>query len=201
MICSVYWIKDSSCFDVYSHGYVGVSQNPIHRFKQHKKKNNNIPKDRALTLEILFTGSREDCFLEELKYRPTKSIGWNRAVGGSQGFKQGFSFTEESKQKLKNAWTPERRLAASILKTAMNKTFKGIKRPKQSIAQLGSKNAMYGKPRSDEVKKKISKANLGKEPPNKQELYCIFCRQRTGKHVLFNRHTACFKKYCNEIGV
>jgi hypothetical protein len=193
-VTSLYWIRNSTCEKVEEHGYVGVSEDPEHRFKQHRKRNSRIPADAWI--EIIFEGTREECFIKEHALRPFKKIGWNNAVGGEQGFKIGFKHSDETKIKLKSAWTDDRRAVASKFRSEFNKSLVGQKRTAQSEAMLGDKNPMYGKTHDLETRLKISKSNIGKIPPNKQELYCIGCRQRTSLHVL-SRHKKCWIKYIN----
>lgn len=188
----VYWIRNTECTDIKIHGYVGVSQNPKRRLREHLKNNSRIPKD--VWIEIIFEGTREDCFLKEEELRPVKNVGWNRAVGGAQGFKKGFVHSEQTREKLKAAWTAERKQAASIQKAERNKLLKGQKRPKQSTAMSGSNNPMFGQTHSAEAIKKIVDANRGKIAYNRQDLYCIGCHRRASQHVLL-RHQKCWKKY------
>lgn len=188
----VYWIRNSECKDVKIDGYIGVSQNPERRFKQHLKKNERIPKDAWV--EILFEGTRIECFALEEKLRPLKNTGWNRAVGGAQGFKKGFTHSGITREKLKAAWTPERKKIAAKKKAEQNRQLIGQKRPKQSDAIRGSKNPMYGKTHSPESKQLIADANRGRIATNRQELYCVCCHQRASQHVLL-RHQKCWNNY------
>jgi hypothetical protein len=188
----VYWIRNAECVDIKTQGYVGVSQSPGRRLREHLKNNPRIPKD--VWLEIIFEGTRDECFQIEEEFRPKKNTGWNRAVGGAQGFKKGFIHSDETRKRLKVAWTEERKQIASEFRKQQNKTLIGQKRPRQSAAMLGEKNPMFGKTRTNETKKKLRVANLGKIPPNKQELYCVGCRERVSNHVL-KRHTKCWKAF------
>lgn len=182
----VYWIRNNSCTDIFTTGYVGVSKDPEHRFIQHKLKNKRISED--VWMEIIFEGTREQCFAKEIEFRPTKNIGWNRAPGGAQGFKLGFSNSAETKQKLKDAWIPERRARAAIFKSEQNKTFIGQKRPRQSEAIRGKNNPMFGKTHTVESREKIKNANLGKKCATRQEIFCIVCRKRAPMSILEKYH-------------
>lgn len=189
----VYWIIDKSCENILTDGYVGVSKDPDVRFKSHLRVNERIPKDAEM--KIVFSGTRAECFEEEKRLRPAKNIGWNRAPGGVQGFKDGFVHSEKTKAALKAAWSIERKKIASKFKAEQNHKLLGQKRPKQSKAMMGENNPMFGKERTLEVKQKIRDANLGKESPFKHEFYCVGCKQQASKHVIMNRHIKCFKKY------
>lgn len=122
--------------------------------------------------DIIFEGSRQECFKLEKELRPTKGIGWNNAVGGSHGWRNGFSHSDETKEKLKNAWTCERRAAASHSRPEHSEKMKGRKRPDHTIKMSGSNNPMFGKTQPEHVRTAISAARKGKSPSNKIEFYC-----------------------------
>lgn len=188
----VYWIYDNTCKDT-KDGYVGVTKYPKTRFSTHKR-NNRIPKNSKI--QILFEGSREDCFLHEKKLRPIAKMGWNNAVGGAHGWKIGFCHTDETKQILKEKWTNERKANASDRRKEQNKKLIGQKRPSQSIAMLGKNNPMYGTTRPDYVKEAVRNAHLGKEPVNKQQNYCPHCKKRVSISQMKKYH-GIGKKACN----
>lgn len=181
----LYWIFDNTCDDPTKDGYIGVSENATNRLKRHKK-NHRVPSDAEMI--VLFEGSRDECFNKEYEYRPEKKIGWNNAVGGKHGYRTGFTHSPETKLKLKNAWTDERKQKASEYKPGRNKNLIGKKRPNHSKAISGENNGMYGKTHSPEARAKISTARKGKEPHNKIDYYCIFCRKRIGPYVLKKYH-------------
>lgn len=168
----------------------------IHRedFRSHRRHNENIPIDAWV--EIVFSGTREECFAKELELRPRKKMGWNRAVGGAQGFKVGFCHSEKTKKKLRKAWTLERKKIASAWKSSHNVSLTGQRRPAQSAAMSGENNSMFGKTHSREARDKIRQANLGKTPPNKQTIFCIFCHQQAPLSILKKYHGAGKKNCC-----
>lgn len=181
----VYWIYDDSCSDVLIEGYVGVTKDVENRVKAHLRKN-RVPSDS--TYKILFEGTREECFNYERQLRPTKNIGWNNAIGGSHGWRTGFSHSEETKSKLKSKWTEDRKATASIFKIEQNKKLIGQKRPKQSKAMSGDKNPMFGTTRPDHVKEAVRNAHLGKEPANKQNNHCPHCGKRVSFSIMKKYH-------------
>lgn len=189
----VYWLHNHDCLDIETQGYVGVTKDLDTRLSAHKRRNPRIPED--VQMKIIFEGSREDCFELEEKLRPEPRIGWNSAAGGKHGWKIGFSHSDETKEKLKSAWTNERKEIASKWKAQENKKLKGQKRPKQSKAISGKKNPMYGNTHSEEAKAKISAVHKGKTPHNKSELYCIHCHARASKSILEKYH-GIGKKVC-----
>lgn len=189
----VYWIYSDESLSVKEHGYVGVTHDPSVRFKSHLKKTKNIAKDAKM--KILYEGSRDECFNLEFSLRPEPGIGWNRAVGGSHGWRHGFIHNESAKQKMRAAWNEERKAAASELKAKLNKELIGQKRPKQSQSISGDKNPMYGKTHTEESRQKIREANLGKPSSNKIEMYCIHCHKLVNPTNLKKYHDV-GKKNC-----
>ena len=180
----VYWVFDNTCSSI-DDGYVGVTAYPRTRLATHKRRG-RVPKESQM--KILFEGSRERCFEYEKDLRPLANIGWNNAPGGSHGWKMGFTHSDETKKILREKWTDERRLSASVLRKEENKKLVGQKRPNQSNAMTGEKNPMYGKPRTNHVKEALRKANLGREPSNKQKNYCSLCGERVSISIMKKYH-------------
>jgi hypothetical protein len=106
----VYWIYDNTCEDPITDGYVGVTEDVGRRLKAHKRKH-PIIKTKIVDIQILYEGSRDECFTFEKGMRPLKSIGWNSAVGGSHGWRNGFNHSLQSKAKMSAAWDLERKNA------------------------------------------------------------------------------------------
>lgn len=174
-------------------GYIGVSKNPFGRFKDHLSSS-RVPSNSKM--KVIFAGSRKECFDKERKYRPKPGMGWNSAVGGSHGFREGFVHSAKTKEKLKFAWTKERKERAKEWKANQNKLLIGQKRPKQSNAISGTNNPMFGKTHTLEAREKIKKANLSRESPpgNFQDLYCIRCHERASISRLERYHNRCKPK-------
>lgn len=193
-MCFVYWIFDHTCVDEKIEGYVGVSHDPQKRYQTHLRKK-RVPEHAIM--KILFEGSRDDCFKFERALRPFKSIGWNNAVGGSHGWRVGFSHDEVTKQKMREAWTETRREKASEHRKIINKSMCGQKRPKQSEAMKGDKNPNFGTKRPKHVREAVGAARRGKQASNRQELYCISCHERASFAILVKYHAKCFKRFCN----
>jgi GIY-YIG catalytic domain len=188
----VYWIYDETTIDPSNSGYIGVSKNPNRRFKTHLRKKRV---HENCNMKILFNGTRKECFIYERKMRPQKNIGWNNAVGGSHGWREGFTHSEEIRQLMKSRWTEERKKNAAILMSSRAHGFKGQKRPKQSIAMSGNKNPMYGTKRPPHVIEAIKRTHSGKPAINRQENYCIGCRQRVSQSRLLRSHKTCFDNF------
>lgn len=184
----MYWIFDESCVDPFKDGYIGVTKQLKIRLKSHLRFKRAPP---SSLVRIMFSGTREECFIFEKYLRPRKGIGWNNAVGGSHGWRVGFSHSDETRSKMKDAWTSQRREKASKLRKEINQRLIGQKRPKQSESMRGEKNPMFGTKRPEYVKEALRNAHKGKPSHNRQEIYCVGCRQRTSLSVLKKYHSKC----------
>ena len=109
----LYWIHNENHTNIFTEGYIGITNNPKRRYDAHKYKKQNpilenaFNKYKNLNLTILVVESKDYCKDLELKLRPHKEIGWNILPGGGlPPSKKGKSnpHTEESKQKIKNSW-------------------------------------------------------------------------------------------------
>lgn len=84
----IYWIHHINHFDIFSQGYVGISNQPSERFNQHKSNTNKhlsnaFDKYREdVVLDIILESSEEYCKYLEQILRPKENIGWNIAIGG-----------------------------------------------------------------------------------------------------------------------
>jgi hypothetical protein len=153
----VYWLRDETCIDPQVHGYVGVTLK--RQFKRRMRDHRYRRFKCRFYTTILFEGERSECFHIETILRPEKGIGWNRAIGGRDGYRFGFIHTKETKQKL-----------SSIAKgrPGWNKGRKGVysdeTKKKMSAAKKGKPSPRKGtknRPHSEETKKKISCALKG----------------------------------------
>ena len=97
---SIYWIKYKNHTDPYKDGYVGISKDPLKRFKEHKNsKDNNMVKGaikNGAHIEILFNNLSITEALEiEKSYRPKELMGWNLCEGGQlPPSKKGYKYKE-----------------------------------------------------------------------------------------------------------
>jgi hypothetical protein len=144
-------------------------------------------------IRILFEGSREECFAYEFTLRPNPNIGWNRAVGGAQGWRIGFSHSEETKSKMRDAKVGWKQSTQHVANRVAATT--GQKRLKQSFAMSGSRNPMFGTKRPKHVIDAMKNARRGKSSSNRQEIYCIGCRQKVNKTTLKKYHNKCFLNF------
>ena len=91
----VYWIHLESHIDKTKEGYIGVAQIFEQRMGNHLRKTSKLDSHfgRSIRLygwhnlikEVIFTGTKEECFELERSYRPDFQIGWNEAIGGNGG--------------------------------------------------------------------------------------------------------------------
>jgi hypothetical protein len=98
MIKEVYWIHTKDHSDIFSEGYIGVSNNAKTRWKsghQWQVKNNMHPNIRLtnainehgwnnLVMEVILIADSDYCHNIEQKLRPSEEIGWNLAIGGGK---------------------------------------------------------------------------------------------------------------------
>jgi predicted GIY-YIG superfamily endonuclease len=102
----VYWIRYKNHLDPYNDGYIGISKNPLKRFKEHKnsKDNNKVKgaiKNGAI-IEIICNGlSLIEALEMEKSYRPKELIGWNLCEGGQLPPSKNGKKYKEGKQILK----------------------------------------------------------------------------------------------------
>src|SRR5262245_39159905 len=77
----VYWLKDESCRDPLTDGYVGVTGKPGRvRLWQHRRFG-RFP-SASFDLIELWRGNRIECLRREALWRPKPNIGWNTKAGG-----------------------------------------------------------------------------------------------------------------------
>lgn len=145
---SVYWIRNASHTDIFSQGYVGVSNNVVKRWNSHKNKPTNYHFSNAVKMygwdnlvkEVVLLADEDYCLDIETKLRPNDKIGWNVVAGGG--------LPPSSKGKVLGAMSDETKRKISLAKT-------------------GGKGTRNGAVNSSEMREKISKALLGKVAWNK----------------------------------
>ena len=92
MSTSLYWIHHKDHTDMFSQGYVGVSNKVENRWFRHSRYSDNQHLKAAikkygwdnLIKEVVLIGKETYCYDLEAKIRPTKQIGWNIAEGGAK---------------------------------------------------------------------------------------------------------------------
>lgn len=149
----VYWIHLPDQADMYSQGYIGVSNNPTRRLQEHKISTGNKHLYRALIKysdrviqTVIFSGDTESCYLYEEQLRPIANIGWNINKGGiCPPSKLGWTPNAETLQKRSEG-------LRGIIRT--DRWCKNLSRTK-----AGDKNPMFGKsnPCTDEKRIRLIK--------------------------------------------
>lgn len=134
----VYWIHLESHTDILKEGYVGVTCDFESRMKRHltrtARSDNHF--GRAIIMygwinlvkEVVFTGTKEECFQYENKLRPDYQIGWNEAIGGE--YRDNSPFIDYQRR-INKGW---------------------------SYDKTGSKNPFFGKKHTPESRRKNSEA-------------------------------------------
>jgi predicted GIY-YIG superfamily endonuclease len=173
---SVYWLRLPEHTDMFTQGYVGISNNTQKRFSAHKKSKQNPHLFHAiekygfdnLIKQILLISDKTYCLDIEKKLRPEKMIGWNLEAGGgnppslknkssfSKGFvpwNKGLPMSDETKAKV----SASKKGAKLSVET----------RAKMTASRLGK--APYQM--TDEVRAKISASLMGNTPWNKGKKY------------------------------
>ena len=193
----VYWIHLPEHTDMFTQGYIGITNNINNRFEAHKNRPTNNHMKFAinkygwdmLIKEVILIASNSYCLAVEAKIRAEKYIGWNIVEGGGcppkaqkgmgkgrAAWNKGRSLSTETKAKLS---------AALRGRLAWNK---GIITPisvknKQSIAKLGKQSPRLGAKLSDDTKSKISASKKGFRLA--EEVYKKQALSRTGfKHEI-----------------
>jgi hypothetical protein len=87
----VYWIRHKDHADIFSQGYVGISNDFETRLRNHKSKPTNIHMKNVLNKygwenlikEKVLISTQEYCIDVEKQLRPVDFIGWNQTFGGN----------------------------------------------------------------------------------------------------------------------
>jgi group I intron endonuclease len=222
---SVYWIHHKDHTDMFSQGYIGVSDNVESRWKEHKLRGHNTHLQNAinkygwdnLVKEVIIVADRDYCLDLELKLRPKNQIGWNLMEGGGNppsalGKKFGPR-SEETKSKISAAkkghrHTPEVEaiIIEQLIENGKETQFtKGLVpwnlgKPVEEHVKEAIRNAHLGKILTEEHKQKISKSCIGRKMSleNKEKLKLI----NTGRPAAMKgKHFPTIKcSHCNKIG-
>jgi predicted GIY-YIG superfamily endonuclease len=97
---SVYWIRYKEHIDPHNEGYIGISKDPLTRFKEHKNSRDNNKVRGAIkngaNIEIIKNNlSLLEALELEKFYRPNELIGWNFCQGGQlPPNKKGYKYKE-----------------------------------------------------------------------------------------------------------
>lgn len=166
----VYWLYDSTCGLIEETGYVGVSIDCNRRLKEHLHEG-RMPADSVMI--ILFEGTREECYDKEIELRPKPGIGWNRAMGGQGGYRNGCSQETRDKMSAIRKGVPKSKehsdkvgaaqkgkIVSQEIRDKMSEASKGKKHSDETLAKMSA--AHKGKVFSKETRDRLSKAHMGK---------------------------------------
>lgn len=124
MSYNVYWLKLPEHTDMFSQGYVGITNSTKDRFESHKNRTQNKHLKNAidkygwdnLIKEVVLVSDKSYCLMIEKILRPLKNIGWNIIEGGGMppktlkgcnkgkpSWNKGKPHSEETRKKLSNA--------------------------------------------------------------------------------------------------
>lgn len=152
-ICYVYWLHRPEHTDIYSEGYIGITNNPGLRFRQHLKSAKAIKSNHKLynamskyadfVMKILVISTRDQCFEIEEKLRPENNIGLNTLRGGYATYLK--TTCKATKEKLsvsaKAAYAADPSLAARCGKTNTGRTLTQVHRERISLGGRGKQKA------------------------------------------------------------
>ncbi|KJR15248.1 hypothetical protein [Vibrio parahaemolyticus] len=94
LLYHIHYPKDSG---ILSEGYIGVTSNPLARYKDHKRERLKNHFKQGAVMTILEEGSREHISNRESELRPKEYMGWNKATGGlASGGTSGRKLTYKS---------------------------------------------------------------------------------------------------------
>lgn len=136
MTCSVYWIHHPKHTDMFTQGYVGITNNTKTRWNDHNKRPSNLHIERAikkygwdsLVKEVILISNRDYCLDIEVQLRPKNQIGWNVVLGGGNppsSLGKKFICSEETKLKLSIANTGKKHTPETQAKINLNLTEGG----------------------------------------------------------------------------
>jgi predicted GIY-YIG superfamily endonuclease len=114
---SVYWIRHQDHTDMFSQGYIGISNNVKRRMINHFNQPTNTHMKNAinkygwknLVKQVVLVADNDYCLDIEKKLRPVDFIGWNQNAGGGfppkpkKGMGKGRTLSQATKDKLSEA--------------------------------------------------------------------------------------------------
>jgi hypothetical protein len=134
----IYWIHSEYETDIYSQGYVGITNDLGRRIREHKSKD----WFSGRTVDVFLQGETDYCREVERLLRPKMNIGLNVASGG--GLPPNHTGLQRSDYTKK-------------LISENNVGFRGRKHSPETIAKMkAAKAGKPGKPHTEETKKKMS---------------------------------------------
>jgi predicted GIY-YIG superfamily endonuclease len=173
----VYWLHLSEHTNIFTQGYIGVSNNPKQRLWEHfndAKKDKHCNKYLSRILKkypnqliqtVVFEGKRDECYTYEENLRPTKNIGWNLNKGGeAPPSAQGRRLSYNHKEKIGKANTGRVYVCSEDTKKKISIALKGriISEDHKQKVREARKRQVF----TEESKKKMSESHKGNIPGN-----------------------------------
>lgn len=164
---NLYWIRHQDHTDIFSQGYVGVSNNVKKRWYDHKTYTNNAHLKHSiqkhgwdnLIKEVVLIADDDYCLNIEKQLRPSDKIGWNIVMGGGKPPSAlGKKFVRSQE------WKDKQRLG-KLGKPAWNKGLKLTEKQKENQFNLAEymkdkTQGFEGKRHTKETKEKISQTKM-----------------------------------------
>ena len=190
MHSNVYWIHHPEHTDMFTQGYIGVTNNTAKRFERHLNRTQNNHLSNAikkyswgtLVKQVVLKAGEAYCLDMETKMRPIANIGWNIAIGGgkppaqvnSGSFKAGIVPFNKGLKMDKPAWnkgiscraeTKEKLRQALLGRTAWNKGIPSTPEQAAFLRTIGYKKGQTS-PRngvilSQDIRDKVSASKTG----------------------------------------
>jgi len=179
----LYWISHPNHTDIFSQGYVGISNRYKRRLWEHVNLNQNTHLKRAiakygwdnLVKKVMLIGDTEYCLDVELKLRPTDKIGWNIVKGGGKPpsipWNKGKKATPEEAERLRQ------------MRIGRPGPRKGVKLSSETIEKM--RLAKIGKKHTPEA---IEKSRLKKLGRKQLLVTCPHCNKIGGAYTMPRWH-------------
>jgi hypothetical protein len=206
---NLYWIHHQNHTDIFSQGYVGVSNNVEKRWYDHKTYTNNAHLKHSmkkygwdtLIKEVVLIADDDYCLNIEKQLRPSDKIGWNIVMGGGKppsALGKKFVRSEEyrRKQSLSHKGKPAWNVGITLTEEQKAKQFKladymkdkvsprkGVKHSKETIEKV--RQSKLGTVMAEETKQKLSLANKGR---TFKMVTCTVCGKEGGITGMKTRH-------------
>lgn len=116
----VYWLHDGTCVRPGDHGYVGVAYKHRLRSRINEHKRSERFNGKKFDVMILLEDHPNSCYTYEFVLRPAPMMGWNVAVGGARGSKNGVPHRDVTKRKIGDANRGRKRPDLSARNAATN---------------------------------------------------------------------------------
>lgn len=169
----IYWIHNDEESDIYTQGYVGITNNLKRRLIEHNRHKDKILHDR--NTEIVLQGEKEYCKQVEKILRPKKNIGLNIMSGG--GMPPDVTGIKRSD-------------ATKLLMSLNNVGFKGRKHSEETKKKMRESHKGFGKTHTEETKRKLSEiAKQRKSNPMTGRKHSEKTRQLISEKLRNRKHT------------